>query len=173
MLGNLLNWFKGADNSSQDAQVAEVQVVEPHIFQDVIDHTSNNMYFSLHAVDAGSLSIRIDDAAFESSAATKLAIKEMRLAKKFMNLQKKQVQEQLQNARLNYRQHVANRGPMFRGGGQVGSVIRAFSASNRAAERASHANSLRPYENYIQYVDMITSEIDRVIIQAEQKAMMK
>ena len=87
-----------------------------------------------------------------------------------MSLQKKLVQEQLQNMRLNHRQGVANRGPAFRGGGKVGSFFRAVDAANRANVRADHANSTRPYENYIQYIDQILTSIDRAIIQTEMKS---
>jgi hypothetical protein len=97
----------------------------------------------------------------------KLAIKELRLAKKSLGVQKKAVTTQMAQMRARRRIEQGKRGPMMRGGGSLGKIVRAGQRAGRDAERKQHAEALAPLERNKAEIDRRMLNIDAAITQLE------
>ena len=97
----------------------------------------------------------------------KLAIKQLRLRKKELGLEKKEISAEMAAIRAERSQAVAKQGPMMRGGGNFGKMIRGFESAGRQSSRSSHANRLAPYQDLKAGVDRRIIAVDTVIHQLE------
>ena len=83
-------------------------------------------------------------AAFDSIPEAKLALKECRLLKKHLSLQKRQVVQEQQAIRARYTDAVRNQGSKFRGRGLFASLARDVQQAGRDARREQLASELAP-----------------------------
>jgi hypothetical protein len=102
-----------------------------------------------------------------SVAEAKLAIKELRLRKKAVGLEKRQVTQAITALNAERRRQTANQGSMMRGGGNLGKFTRGMQSMGRDAERRNHAARLQPYEQEKARLDRYTLGIDQMINQLE------
>lgn len=97
----------------------------------------------------------------------KLAIKELRLLKKQLGLQKREVNAELQALRTQYSQSTKRRGSSVRGGGSVGRFFRSMDQLSRDSQRSTHANALDPYLAQRARIDERIGAVDQMIIKIE------
>ena len=102
-----------------------------------------------------------------SVADARIAIKELRLKKRELSLLKREISAQQRELRSAHTQLVSNRGPMMRGGGGFGKVIRAVQSISRSSTRANVANSLAPMESEKLNIDRDMRGIESLILQLE------
>jgi hypothetical protein len=103
----------------------------------------------------------------QSPADAKLAIKELKLLKKTLGLQKKQAMEHMRIIRAQYTASVCGRGSKIRGGGFIGKVVRAAQTISRDGARAELARRLHPYECERQRLEELQHQIDTVVLQVQ------
>lgn len=108
--------------------------------------------------DNGDISLNVG-----SVPEAKLAIKQLRLRKKEIGVEKKAITTEMAEIRADRRQQVANQGPMMRGGGGFGKTVRTFESLGRANARAKHANRLAPYDDAKAELDRRIMLVDRAI----------
>lgn len=102
-----------------------------------------------------------------SVAEAKLIIKDLKLQKRLIATEKKQVNAVMATMRAEHRTSMANRGPSMRGGGGVGKFIRDMDAISRSSARSRHANALVPYQRQKDHLDRTLVELDSVINQLD------
>jgi flagellar biosynthesis chaperone FliJ len=90
------------------------------------------------------------------------AKKELRLVKRNVAAARKDIHEQLQEMRREYRNDRANMAPTLRGGGKYGQWIRAAQHLNRYAQRRGHVNSLGTYEVARELCDEVLETMDKL-----------
>lgn len=103
----------------------------------------------------------------KSVADARVAIKELRTKKKELSLLKRELSAQQRELRSAHTQLVRTRGPMMRGGGGLGKVVRAMQSISRNSTRASVANSLAPIESEKFNIDRDMRGIESLILQLE------
>jgi hypothetical protein len=103
-----------------------------------------------------------------SVAEAKLAIKECKMLKKELALEKKEVSAELAAVRSGRSQSLGNRRSTMRGGGEMGQFVRTIDRFFRDRERASHANTVAPYEKQKQTIDSHIRDVDKLILKLEQ-----
>jgi hypothetical protein len=101
-------------------------------------------------------------------AEAKIAIKELKLKKKEYVLVKREISQQQKQIRAEYTDQVRQRGSKFRGGGNMGRLIRTVQTVNRDADRRSLAQKLAPLEEQKNTIDTIINAIDQTILQLER-----
>ena len=101
-------------------------------------------------------------------AEAKLAIKELRLIKKEMQIDKRRLADEIRVIRFDYSQSVKSRGPMMRGGGGFGRFIRGFQTLSRSGDRNSLASLLQPLETQKRAIDSNINQVDGAILQLER-----
>jgi hypothetical protein len=101
-------------------------------------------------------------------AEAKIAIKELKLKKKEYVLVKREISQQQKQIRAEYTEQVRQRGSKFRGGGNMGRLIRTVQTVNRDADRRSLAQKLAPLEEQKNTIDTIINAIDQTILQLER-----
>src|SRR5215211_7659624 len=81
-----------------------------------------------------------------SVAEAKLAIKQLRLRKKAVGLEKREVTQAITAINAERRMQTANQGRMMRGGGNLGQLTRTFQGISRDMDKSRHAARLQPYQ---------------------------
>jgi len=114
--------------------------------------------------DDGQILVRWDGA-----AEAKSAIKELRAAKRYLMLQKKQVMEQMRQTRAQYTAMRRRQGSKLRGGGLLGHVVRTVQTVSRDAERAQLANALSPAEARRARLEAGIAAIDTLILDVQMQ----
>jgi hypothetical protein len=104
----------------------------------------------------------------KSVAEAKIAIKELKLKKKEYALVKREISQQQKQIRAKYTDQVRQRGSKFRGGGNIGRLVRTVQTINRDADRRSLAHELAPLEQQRNAVEAIINAIDQTILQVER-----
>lgn len=104
---------------------------------------------------------------FRSIAEAKLAIKELKLKKKEYALMKRDISQQQKQIRSEYTDAVRQRGSKFRGGGNIGRLVRTVQTVSRDADRRTLAQQLAPLEQQKNAVDAAINAIDQAILQIE------
>lgn len=102
-----------------------------------------------------------------SAAEAKIAIKELKLKKKEYALVKREISQQQKQIRAEYTDAVRQRGSKFRGGGNIGRIVRTVQTINRDADRRALAQQLAPLEQQKNVVDTMINAIDQAILQVE------
>lgn len=102
-----------------------------------------------------------------SVAEAKLAIKQLRLRKKAVGLEKREVTQAITAINTERRQQTANQGSMMRGGGNLGKFTRSMQAISRDADKRNHAARLQPYQQEKARLDNYTLTVDRLIAELE------
>lgn len=110
----------------------------------------------------GSAEFRIN-----SPAEGKLAVKALRLVKKEINVALKEVNASLREVRHNYTAYTRQRGPMMRGGGKFGMVIRTIQSISREVEKGKLASNIQPLHEQQEKLRSLINAIDRLIIRIE------
>ncbi len=103
----------------------------------------------------------------QSPEDAKLAIKELKLLRKTLGLQKKQAMEHMRIIRAQYTASIRGQGSKMRGGGFIGKVVRAAQTASRDGARAELASRLHPYECERQRLENLQHQIDSVILQVQ------
>jgi len=101
------------------------------------------------------------------AAEAKLALKELKLKKKELGVQKRILVSRQKEIRASYTEEVRTRGSMVRGGGGFGRFIRAVQTISRDSKRAGLAGELAPLERARQDVEAMIHAIDTLIIKVE------
>jgi hypothetical protein len=112
--------------------------------------------------DDGSIAFRGN-----SVADAKLAIKQLRLRKKAVGLEKREVTQAITAINAERRMQTANQGSMVRGRGGVAQTMRAFQSISRDADKRNHAARLQPYQQEKARLDEYTLTIDQMITKLE------
>jgi hypothetical protein len=99
----------------------------------------------------------------------RIAVKELRVLKKALAVQKRQVANEQQAIRAQYTDTVRRQGSMFRGGGGFGRFIRWWQRAERDANRAHLARALEPLELRRQKIEAALISVDGVIARLEAK----
>jgi|GEM_PF-6916476 len=102
-----------------------------------------------------------------TKAEGKLALKTLRLIKKQLSLQLREINAALRNVRHGHTDATRRRTPMFRGGGQLGQIIRTIQTISRATDRVSLANSVQPLHDSKQRIDSILTNIQTNTVRLE------
>ena len=113
--------------------------------------------------DDGSVHLNIS-----SAAEARAAIKQMRIVKREINVEKKLINAELAALRANRRAQVAQHGSKMRGGGNLGKSVRAFQMMGRDTERRKYSNALEPYEQAKRSLDLKLANCDLAIAKLEQ-----
>ncbi len=107
-----------------------------------------------------------------SVAEAKLAIKQLKLQKKDVALQKRRVQQEITGINAQRRDQLARQGRMPRGGGGLGRTVRAFEGFSRDQQKAQHEQRLGPYqaqkarlESYALHLDKAIHHLETYILQ--------
>ena len=129
---------------------------EPSILEQ--DWQGNVVLFT----DDGDIALRVT-----SVPEAKLAIKQLRLRKKAVGLEKREVTHAITAINTQRRMQTANQGSKMRGGGDVGKIVRSFQTLGRDADRRNHAARLQPYQQEKARLDQYTLTIDQLITQLE------
>ena len=103
-----------------------------------------------------------------SVAEAKIAIKELKLKKKEYALVKREISQQQKQIRAEYTDQVRQRGSKFRGGGNVGRLVRTIQTINRDSDRRSLAQDLAPLEQQKNTIEAVINAIDQTILQVEK-----
>jgi hypothetical protein len=117
---------------------------------------------SVISYEDGQIRLRVS-----SVAEARIAIKELKIKKKELSLLKRELAAQQKELRSAHTQAVRARGPMMRGGGSFGKVIRAMQSISRNSTRASVANSLAPVEDEKVNIDRDMRGLESLILQLE------
>lgn len=111
---------------------------------------------------------RIDGLDIEVSVSShsqaKLAIKQLRLEKRRLGLEKKQADAAMKAIRA----EVGKSSPMVRGGGALGNTVRAFQRLGRENARQRLAEALAPHQQRKAEIDRLLVNIDTMILSLEQ-----
>jgi hypothetical protein len=102
-----------------------------------------------------------------SVAEAKLAIKQLRLRKKAVGLEKREVTQAITALTAERRRQTANQSSMMRGGGNLGKFTRGMQSLGRDADRRNHAARLQPYQQEKARLDRYMLGIDQMINQLE------
>src|SRR5215211_2991644 len=97
-----------------------------------------------------------------SVAEAKLAIKQLRLRKKAVGLEKREVTQAITALNAERRRQTANQGSMMRGGGNVGKFTRSMQSISRDADKRNHAARLHPFQQEKARLDEYILNIDRM-----------
>jgi flagellar biosynthesis chaperone FliJ len=120
-------------------------------------------HFSFRRTENGTTTISFDNIEDETAKQDWThAKKELRLVKSNVTTARKDIHEQLQEMRREYRNERANMAPTLRGGGKYGRWIRAAQHLNRYAQRRGHVNSLETYEMARELYDEILEGMDKL-----------
>ena len=117
---------------------------------------------SVISYEDGEIRLRV-----RSVADARIAIKELKIKKKELSLLKRELAAQQKELRAAHAQAVRARGPMMRGGGSFGKVIRAVQSISRNYTRAEFANSLAPVEDEKMNIDRDLQGLESLILQLE------
>jgi len=110
--------------------------------------------------DDGNLCVKYSCATTADSA-----IKELRLLKRMLVVQKRDATNKAKEIRAGYTDHVRRRGSKLVGGGGFGRFIRAVQTASRDGDRRKLAESLAPIESAKQRIDRTVVEIDAKILE--------
>jgi hypothetical protein len=102
-----------------------------------------------------------------NSAEGKLAIKQLRIKKKELATEKREVAADIAGVRAEYRTKAAGRVYLGRGGGKTGMAVRAGVRAKRRGERMAVEESVVPMEREKANLDARMNAIDRAIAQIE------
>jgi hypothetical protein len=98
----------------------------------------------------------------------KHCLKKLKLLKKQILADKRAATAAQRQIRAEYTHMVRQRGSKVRGGGWIGSIVRAGQTASRDADRAQLANLLAPWEAKKNRCDQNVHQIDGLIIQVEE-----
>lgn len=111
------------------------------------------------------------EARAESRAEAKLVIKELKLKKKELQMGRRQITQEMQAVRAEYRSRVAGRhSTVGLGRGGMGRVVRAGIQGKRRAERMQSDDAVSRLEQQRNVYDSDMLELDRLILRFEQYA---
>lgn len=109
-----------------------------------------------------------------TTAEVKLAIKELKMLKRHLGAEKRQINAQIQAIRSSHNQTIMRRGPSMRGGGTLGKLVRAADQASRKRDRSEHAKTLDPYlahraqiDTRINMIEQAVAQLDVALIRAE------
>jgi hypothetical protein len=105
--------------------------------------------------------------AAQGAGEAKLALKELKLKKKELGMQRRLLASRQKEVRASYTDEVRTRGSMVRGGGGFGRFIRAVQTISRDSKRAGLANELAPLERAKQDVEAMIHAVDTLILKVE------
>jgi hypothetical protein len=108
-------------------------------------------------------------ARWRSPDEARLIIKELKLRKKELQLQKRQENEREHELRAAYTERVRKQGSKVHGGGTTGRIVRSMQTASRDSARANLAKSLAPSERAKNGLQARVDAIDGLILQIEQK----
>lgn len=139
---------------------AWLQPVEPEPEPTSFDHDWQGevVLFS----DDGQIAYKVN-----SVAEAKQAIKTLRLRKKQVGLEKREVTQVITAINAERRAQTANQGRMVRGGGDFGKLARSLQGMSRDADKRNHAARLQPYQQEKARLDQYMLTIDRLITELE------
>jgi hypothetical protein len=104
-----------------------------------------------------------------TTTGAKQGLAEMKLCKKAVQLQKKNLAIKAKQVRQSYTQYTRRRGHMFRGGRTVGSIIRIFQAADRDGHARQLANAMAPLDREMNRLDRIILNLDNLMTQVSYK----
>lgn len=104
------------------------------------------------------------DVTLSSHSEAKLAIKQLRLEKRRLGLEKKQADTAMKAIRA----EAGTPTPMVRGGGALGNTARAFQRLSRENARQRLPEALAPYQSRKAEVERLIVNIDTMILSLEQ-----
>jgi hypothetical protein len=115
--------------------------------------------------------LRVDNIDDEDKPGLKLALKEVKLAKKELTAEKRAITLQIQEARSEHRAKQAQRTPMIRGRGGLNRFIRGAQSASRSYDRSMTSQTVQPLEERKFLIDKMIGGLDHLAIQLERLAM--
>jgi hypothetical protein len=104
---------------------------------------------------------------WDTPAEAKQVIKELRLKKSEVQIEKRAITSQQQQLRAAHTDRVRHHAPAMRGGGTLGRVVRGAQVGSHAAERKQLADALAPLEQRKAAVEALILTIDRALLQVQ------
>jgi hypothetical protein len=101
------------------------------------------------------------------AAEARIVIKTLKLIKKQVRLQLREINAVLRDVRHQYTDYTRRRGSMIRGCGKVGSIVRLFQSISRDQQRSQLAENVQPLHNQKQALDSLLMSIDQHILRIE------
>lgn len=102
-----------------------------------------------------------------TTAEVKLAIKELKMLKRHLGAEKRQINAQIQAIRSNHHQTIMRRGPSMRGRGALGKLARAADQASRERDRSEHARTLAPYLAHRAQINARINMIEQALAQPD------
>ena len=115
--------------------------------------------------DGDGLSINFDD---EDPGQLDLALQEVKLAKKQLATERRELVQAIGQVRAAHRDKQANRMPAIRGGGKTGQFLRAAQSVSKAADRRATQNTVSPIEDAKFALDRIVTALDELALHLQQ-----
>lgn len=104
----------------------------------------------------------------KSAAEAQIALKELRMHKKDIQLQKKEISGELRRIRTAHTDVNLRRGSKMPGGGWIGRMIRIFQTASRDNHRYDLATKTAPLEGKKQYLEAALISIDKATLLLEK-----
>ncbi len=110
-------------------------------------------------LSSGNVSLTI-----KSVAEAEIALKELKLQKKALQVQKKEIAEEIRCIRVAHTDVNLRRGSKMQGGGWLGRVVRLWQTAERDTHRYSLATKIAPYEERKQLLEKSLISIDKALL---------